>query len=333
MPPDSPKPQLHASDIHSILACGYRWFLKKIRGLYEPKPTHLVLGTSQHRVAYEDLSHQLDKNVLLPDEQIPDLARDTFLKTWEEGEVILDPDEFARGLSVTKGHLTDIAIAAALIHHHELAPNLRPLPAWGKHAKGLEWKWVLEAKGHDYDLAGTADVVEGFTWNGQVLARVRDLKVLKQRPSQAELDQDSKETLYAMAVKAILGMTVQSVWRDALIKPTKTLGVRLVSLFSSRDDRDSEAFIHRFEAVQDIIRKEAFLPANPAEPWAPCHTCGFAPTCKYFTKKPKTVSFSQPLIKMEDLNGNHARVRGSTATTVRKVIKPGSPEWLAAISG
>lgn len=319
-----PKPQLHPSDIHGILACGEKWMRKKILGETEPISTPLLLGRSQHKVAFEDMSNMLKTGSLLPDDALRDLASDTFHATWAEVPVLLDEYEQSIGVDAVKGNLLNIADDAAMLHHRELAPTLRPAP------DGLEWPWVLESNGYPYDLAGTVDVKEHITFCDTKFARIRDLKVVKQKPIQHEIDQSGQWTAYSMAAEVIDGLPVLDVWLDALVKPTKTMGTRLFSLRSTRTDDDRRAFVARFEQAISAIEKGLFMPANPAEPWAPCGYCGFAKSCRYVAKKPTSISLVQ--VTPANKGVTHGPKSTKPAKSAKSIIKPGSDEWRDAIA-
>ena len=310
-----PKPQLHNSDIHLLLACGERFVRRKLRGEREPISTPLILGKTQHHVAYADLTQKLESGELMPTDAVKDLAADRLQIEWDSGPLLLDQHEQAQGLEAVKGRLKDVAVDAAVVHHTELAPKLSPAP------NGLEWSWVLKADGYPYDLAGQVDVKEHIRPNGTLMARIRDLKFVKKAPAQYEVEQSSQLTVYTLAVKAIDGLDVQDVWIDALVKPTKTLGTRLVSLYSTRTEADRRSFVARFEQAIVAIEKSVFMPANPAEPWAPCRQCGFAPTCRYYTNRPTTI---YPNPTTGETHGT------TTRPAVKSVIKAGSEEWTNA---
>lgn len=316
----TPKPQLHNSDINLALSCPEKFRRKKILGDYEPMSTPLVLGRAQHHMAYLDLTEKIRSGSLLPGDAIKDLAVDTFRSQWDAGPLVLDEEERQQGLDLTKGKLTDVAVQVAALHHEQLAPLLSPVPG------GLEWSWVLEAKNYPYDLAGQVDVLEIVEVELIRKARVRDLKILKKAPSQHEIEQSAQWTIYAMAVQAHHRIPVESVWLDALVKPTKTMGPRLFIRQSTRNDDDKQAFIARFEKVIEMIRTGLFMPTNPAEPWSPCRNCGYAETCRYYTRRPVTIS--QPIAI-----GEHNGKPKCKPKSPRVLIGPDSPEWSAATTG
>ena len=304
----TPKPQLHHSDFQTLLACGERFYRRKIKGEKEPMTTPLVLGQSQHKMAYLDLSKKLESGTLLPDDEIKDLATDTFREQWDSGPLVLDASEREAGIEQVKGALTDVAVDAAVVHHEQLAPTLTPA------TDGLEWPWVLNAEGYPYDLAGQLDVLE-------VEGRIRDLKVVKKKPAPHEVELSMQLTIYQLAVETIRQVAVESVWIDALVKPTKTLGTRLYSYQSTRTQEDTQSFLAMFAQVVVALDKGVFMPANPASPWSPCRWCGFAPTCRYYSKRPVTVA--QP-----------GAVTPPTLThPTRSVVEKHSTEWMEATHG
>ena len=276
--------------------------------------TALVAGKAVHRSAYDDLTAKVTDGTLLPTDDVKQRASEHLQTEWNAGELLLDEREREQGLETVKGGLVDLMVEAATLHHTHLAPTLNPAP-WG-----LEYSWVLEAHGFPYDLAGQLDVLELIQPNGTQQGRVRDLKFLKKAPSQHEVEQSSQLTLYAMAVRAIKQIPVEEVCIDGLIKPTKTLGPRLITLESRRTEADTRAFVARFEQAVLAIERSLFMPANPSDPWAPCRYCGFRETCRFYSKRP--VVITTPLtIEGETRNGT----KGPTTSIAR-----GSAEWTAA---
>ena len=312
--PDQPKKQLHNSDLQTLFSCGERFFRRKIRGEKEPMSTALVAGKAVHRSAYDDLTSKVTDGALLPTDDVKQRASEHLQEEWNAGELLLNEREREQGLETVKGGLVDLTVAAATLHHTHLAPTLNPVP-WG-----LEFSWVLEAHGFPYDLAGQLDVLELIQRNDREEGRVRDLKFVKKAPSQHEAEQSSQLTLYSMAIRAIKKLPVEEVAIDAIIKPTKTLGPRLITLESRRTEADGRAFVARFEQAVLAIERGIFMPANPSEPWAPCHYCGFKQTCRYYSKRP--VVITTPLT----IEGGTKNGKPQTS------IARGSAEWTAAIT-
>ncbi len=309
------KAQLHPSDLQLFLSCGERFRRKKIEGERESVGTALILGTAVHHGAALTLKHKASTGALLEDAEVSEAVFDAVAHEFDSAPILLMPEEVSQGVEAVRGHVQDLSVQASHAHSREVAPTVSV-----DDEDDLEWRWVLETpEDMDYDLAGTADVVETRD-DGLV---VRDLKVVKKMPSQSECDQSGQLTAYAMAAEVIRRKPVVGVKIDAVVKPTKRLPARAVVFDSARTAADMDAFTTRLMAMQSALRAGVFVPANPAEPWAPCGWCGYRSTCRFVSNRPVSVAMSPEAPIHRNKGGNHAtRVRASVRT-----VRPGDPEW------
>ncbi len=281
------KPQLHSSHLGMLSYCGHKFFLSVILGKKEPPTTPLIIGTANHAVNALNITNKINKGTLLPKEAVKDYARDALLKEWNNSPLLLDKDEMKDGLSKTKDKCIDITIAVSLEYHYAVAPKLNPVAA--------EEKWVLEAPGFPYDLAGTMDIRERYDFNkdlgiflpeSECIMNVRDTKTRSRDLGQKEVDASEQYTIYAMYHYYKYGR-IPNIFQDTLIKPTKTQPARAIIYPSVRTEDDFTVFHNRFETACSVIDKEAYYPANPNHFLCSKEFCGFAMegSCKYFNSK------------------------------------------------
>lgn len=332
METSKPKPQLHQSHLGLLYRCGEKFSRVVVRGEREPATVAQLIGLATHAVVKDNLTHKVEHDGrLMETAQIQDLARDAFNRLWTDAPLMLTTDEKAQGLTAVKGGATDLSIALSVLHHTVLAPGIVPEP------HGVEKPWVLECKGYPYDLAGTWDVKElevRHVLDGPDMRvrRIRDTKTRKKAPSQSEVDASEQFSLYALAAKIIDGEASESVHMDALIKPTKTLPARVMTLASARTDEDFKVFTRRFERAILVMETGAFTPANRADWWCSPEFCGFAAdgSCPFYHGR-KTIAVGSPLIQpTKGESYGHANGNGRAK---KAAISPGSPEWESAVNG
>lgn len=261
--------QLHVSGLNMLSRCGEQFRRRYIEGEIVPPGVALLIGTATDRSVSADLQHKIDSGALLPDEAIPDLARDTLLAEWDRG-VVLDGDFAEIGYDAAKGEAVDMAISLAQLHHTELAPSID--------ATHVQRAWTLDVNGLDIQLAGTIDVQEGDVY-------LRDTKTSKKSPSADEAERSLQLTVYALAKKAHDGTPPQIVALDYLVK-TKT--PKVVTLESTRKDGDFDHALARVAQAARIIESGMFSPAPLDAWWCSNRFCGYHSTCP-FARRPVTL--------------------------------------------
>lgn len=280
------KPQLHQSHLATLYRCGYKFQRIYLEGIKEPPTTPLIIGIATHASIARDLNNKIDKGTLLTREAVQDYSRDEFVKAWHETPVIFNKEEISDGLKKTKDSCQDATIELALEHHYSIAPKVNP--------KAVERKWVLEALGYPFDMAGTIDIDEVQEWDYEKkiylpknLYIIRDTKTKAKNVGQREVDTSEQYSFYAFAKYMMDGIMPDFVVQDNLIKPTKTRKAYAISYASTRTKDDFEVVKNRFSQACNVIEKQAFTPANPTDWWCSKDFCGFAASgqCKYFNSK------------------------------------------------
>lgn len=279
------KPQLHSSHLSLLYRCGEKFRRIVLLGEYEPPRTPLIIGTAAHAVIAKNLTNKIEKGTLLTKEAVQDFSRDEFVRNWHESPVIFTDEEVEVGVQKVRDQAQDVTVQLVTAHHYQLAPKIQP--------KAVERKWVLEAPGFPYDLAGTIDIDEDLRiilpgdvqWKTE--SSIRDTKTRKTNLGIQEVERSEQYTLYAMAKYFLDGKLPDFVVQDNLIKPTKTREAYAISYSSTRTLEDFKVFNRRFEQACKIIEREIFTPANPQDWWCSKDFCGFAATgdCPYFNSK------------------------------------------------
>lgn len=263
------KPQLHFSALEQLWKCGVafeRRYILKDRGV---APSYVHVGKAVDHGANINLQNKIDKDVLLPVEQVVDEARDSAAASMEEDGLQLEPEDRILGEKATKAKVIDKTVRLARAHASTLAPRLKP--------KRVQAKWSLEIPGMPFDLVGTRDLDE-------IDETVSDLKTSKRSPQKNAAVISLQLTTYALSVHVI--NKVEPPVKVALdyIVDLKA-GVKVADrLASTRRNNDFEVLLRRIENAKEILEKGAFTPANQGRDWwCSQQYCEFAPTCPYFS--------------------------------------------------
>lgn len=263
--------RLSVSGLNMLTRCGEQYRFRYIEGIKSPPGWSLIVGRGTDETVNQDLLNKVNTGHLLPDEAIPDLARDAVTSAWDSEEVKLDDDLAEMGQDAAKAYAVDTAVTCSRLHHHEAAPRISPTH--------IQRSWALDVKGVDLQLAGVIDVQEGQS-------SVRDTKTSKKSPSADEADKNLQLTTYAYAVRQIDGQAPAKVCLDYCVH-TKT--PKLVQLESTRTAADYEHLFHRIWAAHEAIQKGVFTPA-PLDAWYCSERwCGYWGQCRY-ARRPTTVS-------------------------------------------
>lgn len=292
-----------------LYRCGEQFRRVFIEGDIEPPGFDAVVGRSAHEVAKDNLTRKIESGgTLMAIDEVKDLARDSFVKVWTSTPVILSREERDGGLDRIKAKGIDRTIGLSVAHATQLAPKMNPKPG------GIERKWVVEAKGYPYDLAGQFDLEEKDD-------TIRDFKTGGKLVTQRIADTTEQLTIYAWAKWIIDKVLPPKVVLDGAAM-TDAGTIRVESFESTRTREDFDVARRRFDRAVEVIEKGAFTPANPTDWWCSQKFCGFAAdgSCPFFnrqralqvrvTDKPKGVS-----------NGRSKQ---------SAVVKAGSPDWWAA---
>lgn len=269
---DTVKPQLHQSHLAMLYRCGIKFSRVVIEREKEPATIPLVVGVSTHATVAKNLNNSIKKGTLFTKEAVQDYAKDDFIKEWQERPIVFNEEEAGQGIQKTKDRAQDMTIRLVTAHHYELAPNIR--------AKQVERKWVLVAKGYEFDLAGMIDIDE-------VNDDIRDTKTCKTNLGQRIVNTSEQYSFYALAKYMIDGKLPEYVHQDNIIKPTQKRGAYCATYKSTRTKDDFKVVMKRFDQATRIIKSGVYAPANPTDWWCSKDFCGFAAdgSCPFFNSK------------------------------------------------
>ncbi len=254
---------LSHTQLNMLFRCAYQYYLRYIHDPPIKKPPGITayIGRSVDMSVNKNLINKKDNNVLLPQEQIMDIARDSLNSEWEMEEPFLNEKEIKEGREKIRGQCVDTSIALARLHHNKLAPMIQP--------KQIQREWRIEITGFPYELKGYIDIMEENS--------IRDTKTAKIRKTGAA-DKSLQLTMYALAGK-ILDKKDYDLYFDYLvanktpvtdIQPTK------------RTQKDFETFFRRLEIAAKFLEKGVFPPANRDEAWwCDERYCGYYQECPY----------------------------------------------------
>lgn len=278
---ETKKKHLSATQLGMIEKCGVQYqfrYLDKV--VAKPPGASLHVGRGVHHAVEQDLREKIADAVLLPDEEIAELARAGTLASIEESGLSLEKHD---SIAAEKGAAVDKAVRLAELHHVELAPALNPVH--------VERKFRVELQGYPYDLVGVIDVEEEHEWTdgdaGGTVSVVRDTKTAAKSPNKNAADVSEQLTMYAAGKLAVDGALPAKLVLDHLVD-NKTPVIR--TLETTRDMEDVQMLLRRVERAAEVIESGAFMPANPATDWYCSQKwCGYFDQCP-FARAPKSVS-------------------------------------------
>lgn len=242
-----------------------------IEGEREPPGIALIVGSSVHDAAEDDLRSKAETGELMADDDVRDRARDSVMERTEEG---FDPGETSA--EVARAEAVDVAVDAASEFHRVIAPEVSPLITPDGEAV-IEHGWSIEIDDPDVPkIIGFIDYAHLADDGG---VHVRDLKTAGKKPSQSQVDSNLQLTAYSLGAELALGQRPDSVGIDALVK--RKSGAEAVRITSTRTDADHDAFLRRVVAVSRSIQAGAFPPTDPGQWHCSERFCGFWKSCPY----------------------------------------------------
>lgn len=259
------KPALSISAIDTLSRCGEQYRRRYIERERIAPGVAAIVGKGVDASVTSNLGRKIETGALMADEEVIQVARDTFEGEWGSQEITLQPEERDMGLDAVRGAAIDKTVRLSGLHHRELAPVLSPAI--------VQRKWTIEMPGYPMDLTGVTDIEEKT-------GAIRDTKTSGKTPREEEAHFSDQLTLYALA-KRVLDKTqgVIPVTLDYLvdIKTPKT-----VIRESSRSAEDFQPMLRRIETAQAAIEKGVFVPARQTDWWCNERWCGYASSCPYF---------------------------------------------------
>lgn len=258
------KPHISHSQLDMYSRCGMQYWHRYIEGIKAPPSVAMLVGSGTHEAIEADLAEKMATGQLLQDEAIPDIAADTVNRRWGAEPPLLNEEEALNGEKKTKGEAVDRAIALAVCHHRDLAPELNPV--------AVEREWRVDVQGYPFELMGYIDVQEPES--------IRDTKTSKKSPDKNAASNSQQLTLYHLACR-VLDKTDPVLYLDTLVS-TKT--PKVVTQTTTRTSMDHQRLLDRIAVMHDAVMKGVFTPA-PEDAWCCSERwCGYWKMCPFGQK-------------------------------------------------
>ncbi|MFX0022148.1 MAG: PD-(D/E)XK nuclease family protein [Candidatus Hermodarchaeota archaeon] len=249
------------TSLDTLFKCPHRFELRYNYHKKKPPGIAAYIGRSVDASVNQDLQNVIDNGILLSQEQIEDIARDTMNQEWEKEEPLLTKEEKSNKNKV-KGECVDASIKLASLHLQKVAPIIKP--------KAIQKDWILDLKGYPYTIKGLIDIIEEDS--------IRDTKTSKIKKTGAA-DKSLQLTIYALAGFKIYGKNYK-LYLDYLI--ANKVPVTDIQP-TSRGPKDFEKFFKRLEIAIKFMEAGVFPPCNSELSWwCDPRYCGFFGTdCEY----------------------------------------------------
>jgi hypothetical protein len=183
--------QLHISGINALNECGMRFMFRYVEGVKRKPDAFLIKGTGVDKAVGSNLDNKIEKGVLLEEDAVCTIARDTIAERAKEEGIVFDEESGAQNV----GEVQDSAVRLVTLHHRHVAPTLRPVRVARKFSinmdaflrtrskqardeaarlfddgnkyaaklKELEATALYNAGREGWDFAGEQDIVEEYT--------------------------------------------------------------------------------------------------------------------------------------------------------------------------
>ena len=254
------KPHLSASQINMFCNCPEAWRRRYLENEIIPPGIALIKGKSVHKPAETNFRQKIDTHEDLPVAEFGELAAAAF-EAELAGGYQLSAEEESRGDARVLGEAKDSAVAMAIFHGAEQAPDYQPVL--------VEQTFRIELPG-PRDLLGVIDLAD-------TQRRVTDLKTASRKKNQADVDGNLQLTVYAVGHLVVTGEPASELRLDSIVQAKKGLSRDLVT--THRDGADFAALAARINAVTASIEAGIFTPAPPGawncsgRGWGYWHSC------------------------------------------------------------
>jgi len=260
--------KLHWSQISMYTRCAEQFRRRYVIGEKLAPGIGIIVGKGTHKPIEVDLKHKRDTGELASEEELQDIARDTVVHGFDDGELLLSEEERGKGVEALKAECIDKAVTCATVHHRELAPSVQPV--------AVEREWVVNIDGFPVALAGTIDCDEGDI--------IDDWKTSAKSPAKGDADSSGQLTMYAMA-KYTLDKVIPACRIGYMVK-TKT--PKAVWQETTRTVEDFHPMLRIIERISECIDKEVYPFASSMAPrpwWCSPKFCGYYATCEGVSKR------------------------------------------------
>jgi len=278
----SNKPQLHQSMLDLLSQCGVA-FQFRYGKLFDCGPDEIIkpptlamaVGTATHKAIEANYRAKIKTGVLMPTDEVEDVARDDLQRIKKDEGIYLAPEErLNKDKAVNVAEQTATKLAG--LHAVTLAPDVDPID--------VERRFVLEMPDYPIDLSGQIDLIEA----GAVI----DNKTSSSTPS-VNAAKTLQMAMYALAYKVdpTLG-NGQLPDRVAIHALVKLKNPKAVSIDDKPTDEWLSPLMYRIERFVSIIKAaqaghNVFVPAPATDRDWMCtrRYCPYHDRCPHWTKR------------------------------------------------
>ena len=251
------------SKVHDYLRCGAFYYFRHIAEVPEPRRTAMALGHAVHRGIEVGFSGTLPggepadpRRAMLDDldANLPDTAAEGAGDGAGEDEGGGDgagEDSFEA--------LSEEADALLGLYRSKVAANIT--------VRAAEQRTEVAVAGVAFTVVADVITEDGY---------VRDTKVSKRKPSEADIAEDLQATAESLAYRHLYGEPEQGIVFDYLLR--HKAGSKYVAMPTTRNEADHARLTRIVDAVADGVAREAFYP-NPDTKYG-CASCPFRDACK-----------------------------------------------------
>lgn len=251
---DLEAPIYHQSSIDMFQRCGLQWKFRYVDGIKMKPAAALTVGSSVDAAVTHNLEQKINSHLDLPEREVVD----AFETTWNK---LKDETDFSAS---NEGTEKDIGVQLTRLHHKSAAPLINP--------KHVQWNFNIET-GRGYRVGGTADIIgkDGI---------VEDTKTSKNAYDPDSVQNKFQPAMYSWAAgKEGVGNADGFRYR-VLIKPTKTMGVRLQTIESPVLKSAQDWMFNTIDKVHAAIKSGNFIPAQPDSWVCTKKWCGYWDICR-----------------------------------------------------
>ncbi len=243
------------SKVHDYLRCSAYYYFRHVAEVPEPGKVELALGHAVHRAIEAGYvgATAPDGAAVAP----RDVLRRDLQDRLPEGGAGPDAGEDAEPADFDA--LADEGEGLLALYRGHVAARVAP--------RAVEQRTEVDIAGVTFTVVSDVVTVDGL---------VRDTKVSKRRPSEADIAEDLQATAESLAYRQLYGEAERGVVFDYLLRHKK--GPEYAEFPTTRTERDHARLTRIVDGVAGSVAREVFYP-NPDTRYG-CKSCPFIAACK-----------------------------------------------------
>ena len=255
---DSARRTWSISKVHDYLRCGAYYYFRHVAEVPEPGSIALALGHAVHKgieVAYTGTLP--DGRPAEPRRAMLDDLEANLPGTPTEGATTGEDGAAAEDAGLEA--LSEEAATLLGLYRAKVAANVA--------VRAAEQRTEVDIAGVAFTVVADVITADGF---------VRDTKVSRRRPSEADIAEDLQATAESLAYRQLYGEPESGIVFDYLLRHKG--GPVHVPMPTERTERDHARLIRIVAGVAEGVAREAFYP-NPDTKYG-CRSCPFLEVCR-----------------------------------------------------